>query len=343
MYRRKFLRNASMLAGSMIIVPSVLAKEKEYSLMSVLGPIKPDELGITLVHEHVMADFIGAAETGTHRYQPDKVVEKALPYLLELKKAGCRTLIDCTPVYLGRDARVLQRVAKASGLNIFTTTGYYCAVKQKFLPPHAYTETAEQLAARWIDEHKKGIEGSGVYPGLIKTSVDEGPLLPVCEKVLTAVAITHLQTGLSISAHTGNGEAALQELAILKKAGVHASAFRWVHAQNEKDNQIYLQAAKMGAWIEFDGINGSEPENITHHVACVKFMKENGFLNQTLISQDAGWYWVGEPGGGVFRGYTAIFEKFIPALKNEGFTDDEVKQLLVHNPRESLTIKVRKI
>ena len=217
MYRRKFLQNASMLAGSMIIVPSVLAKEKEYSLMSVLGPIKPDELGITLIHEHVMADFIGAAETGTHRYQPDKIVEKALPYLLELKKAGCRTLIDCTPVYLGRDARVLQRVAKASGLNIFTTTGYYCAVKQKFLPPHAYTETAEQLAARWIDEHKKGIEGSGVYPGLIKTSVDEGPLLPVCEKVLTAVAITHLQTGLSISAHTGNGEAALQELAILKK------------------------------------------------------------------------------------------------------------------------------
>jgi len=343
MYRRKFLRNASMLAGAMIIVPSVLAKEEEYSLMSVLGPIKPDELGITLVHEHVMADFIGAAETGTDRYQADKIVEKALPYLLELKKAGCRTLIDCTPVYLGRDPRVLRRCAQASGLNIFTTTGYYCAVKQKFLPPHAYSETAEQLAARWIDEHKKGIEGSGVYPGLIKTSVDEGPLLPVCEKVLTAVAITHLQTGLSISAHTGNGEAALQELAILKKADVHASAFRWVHAQNEKDNQIYLQAAKMGAWIEFDGINGSEPENITQHVAHVKFMKENGFLSQTLISQDAGWYWVGEPGGGVFRGYTAIFEKFIPALKNEGFTDDEVKQLLVHNPRESLTIKVRKI
>ncbi len=343
MKRREFLRDASTFAGAMVIVPSVLAKEKEQTLMSVLGPIKSEALGITLIHEHIMADFIGAAETGTHRYQVDKVVEKALSYLLELKKAGCRTLIDCTPVYLGRDPTVLRQCAQASGLNIFTTTGYYCAVNQKFLPPHAYTETAEQLAARWIDEHKKGIEGSGVYPGLIKTSVDEGLLLPVCEKVLTAVAITHLQTGLSISAHTGDGVAALQELAILKKAGVHGSAFRWVHAQNEKDNQIYLQAAKMGAWIEFDGINGSEPENIIHHVACVKFMKENGFLNQTLISQDAGWYWVGEPGGGVFRGYTDIFEKFIPALMKEGFTDDEVKQLLVHNPRESLSIKVRKI
>lgn len=344
MKRRRFIRDASLLAGSMFIVPSVLsAQKKSNQLISVLGPIKPNELGITLIHEHVMADFIGAAGTGTHRYEPDKVFEKALPYLLELKKAGCSSFVDCTPVYLGRDVRILKRLATASGLNIFTTTGYYGAVKEKFLPPHAYTETAEQLAARWIDEFQKGIEGSGVFPGLIKTSVDEGPLPPVCKKILAAVAITHLQTGLSISAHTGNGEAALEELSILQKGGVHASAFRWVHAQNEKDKEIHLRAAKLGAWIEFDGINGSEPESISWHIECVKHMKANGFLNQTLISQDAGWYWVGEPGGGTFRGYTAIFEKFIPALRKEGFTEKEIKQLLVHNPRESLMIRVRKI
>ena len=344
MKRRKFLQNTSVLVGSVLMAPPVLsAQKKTDQLISVLGPIKPEALGITLIHEHVMADFIGAAETGTHRYDANKVFEKALPYLIELKKAGCSTFIDCTPVYLGRDVRILQRLAKASGLNIFTTTGYYGAVKQKFLPAHAHTETAEQLAARWIDEWKNGIDGSGVYPGLIKTSVEAGPLIPVCRKILTAVAITHLQTGLSISAHTENGEAALEELAILEKSGVHASAFRWVHAHLEKDKEIYLRAAKMGAWIEFDGINGSAPESITQHIECVKYMKEKGMLNKTLISQDAGWYWVGEPDGGNFRGYTSIFEKYIPALKTEGFTDEEIKQLLIHNPRESLMIRVRKI
>ena len=332
------------MAGSILVAPAAFAAAaKENHWMGVLGPIKSKDLGITLIHEHVMADFIGAAETGTDRYDVDNVVEKALPYLLDLKKAGCKTFVDCTPVFLGRDARVLQRLSKLSGLNILTTTGYYCAVQQKFLPPHAYTETSTELAARWIAEFKNGIEGSGVFPGLIKTSVDEGPLLPVCEKILKAVAMTHLQTGLSISAHTGNGEAALQELAILQKAGVHASAFRWVHAQNEKDQEIHLRAAKLGAWIEFDGINGSEPENIRQHVNFIKNMKANGFLKQTLISQDAGWYWVGEPGGGHFREYTAIFEKFIPALKEEGFNDDEITQLLIHNPTESLKIKVRKV
>jgi predicted metal-dependent phosphotriesterase family hydrolase len=257
---------------------------------------------------------------------------------MELKKAGCNTFIDCTPVYLGRDVRILKRLAEASGLNIFTTTGYYTAVKQKFLPQHAYTETAEQLATRWINESKNGIEGTGVYPGLIKTSVDEGPLLPISKKILQAVALTQLQTGLSISAHTGNGVAALEELAILQKAGVNPRSFRWVHAQFERDTSIHLRVAKLGAWIEFDGVNSSEAGNLERHVAFVKNMKANGFLKQTLISQDAGWYWVGEPNGGNFRGYTDIFEKFIPALKKEGFSESDIKQLLVDNPKESLKI-----
>jgi phosphotriesterase-related protein len=340
---RLSLRLASVPVYLMFLLPSVLFAQKQNDdLPSVLGPIKLDEIGITLIHEHIMADFIGAAETGKHRYDSNKVFEKVLPFLVELKKAGCATFIDCTPIYFGRDVRLLKRLAKASGLNIVTNTGYYGALSENFLPAHAYTETAEQLAAHWVDEWKNGIEGAGIYPGFIKTSVDAGALRPVYKKLLTAVAITHLQTGLSISAHTGDGEAALQEIDILQKAGVDASAFRWVHADQERDKQIHLRAAKMGAWIEYDGINGSDPENITQRVALVKFMKENGVLNKTLISQDAGWYWVGEPEGGNFRGYTAIFEKFIPALRKEGFTEAEIKQLLVENPKESLMIKVRK-
>jgi phosphotriesterase-related protein len=313
--------------------------------MTVLGPVDPEALGITLVHEHVMADFKGTAKEhpSTPRYDANIVFEKVLPYLLELKKAGCKTFIDCTPAYFGRDVKLLKRLALASGLNIFTNTGYYGAFNENFLPPHAYTETAEQLAARWIDEWKNGIEGTGIYPGFIKTSVDEGPLRPVYKKLLTAVGITHLQTGLSISAHTGNGEAALQELEVLHKTGVHASAFRWVHAQNEKDKEIHVRAAKMGAWIEFDGINASEPQSLTQHVSLLKHMKENSLLHKTLISQDSGWYWIGEPDGGTFRSYTAIFENFIPALKKEVFTANEINQLLVINPRESLMVKVRRV
>ncbi len=320
----------------------VLGQQSE-TLPGVSGPVSLSSLGVTLIHEHAMVDFIGAAETGAHRYQADVVVAKVLPYLTALKNAGCATLVDCTPAYIGRDVTILKRLAQASGLNIITNTGYYGAGKEKYLPAHAYTETAEQLATRWVDESRKGIDGTGIYPGFIKTGVDAGPLTPVCKKLLTAAALAHLQTGLSISAHTGNGEAALQELAILQKNGVAPEAFRWVHAQSEKDKHLYVRAARIGAWIEFDGINGADPENIAQHIACLVYMKEHKLLHKVLISHDAGWYQVGEPDGGTFRGYTALFETFIPTMKKEGFTDDEIKQLLVDNPRESLAIRVRKL
>jgi len=73
-----------------------------------------------------------------------------------------------------------------------------------------------------------------------------------------------------------------------------------------------LRAAKQGAWIEFDAINDSVPGNIEEHVAFVKYMKDNGFLNQVLISQDAGWYHVGEPNGGNFRGFTDCLRSLFP-------------------------------
>ena len=66
-------------------------------------------------------------------------------------------------------------------------------------------------------------------------------------------------------------------------------------------------------------------------------MKEQGLLGRVLVSQDAGWYRVGEPGGGEFRGFDTLFAKFVPALIAAGFTKAEVQQLLVDNPRRALT------
>lgn len=343
MNRRKFIQNTSLAAVAGLVLKEDLIAQNEapHIIMGVLGPIKPSDVGTTLIHEHVMADFIGAAQTGPHRYKVDEVVAKALPYLLELKKS-CNTFVDCTPAYLGRDARVLKRCAEESGLNIITTTGYYGALGEKFLPEHAYTETVEQLTERWVNEWKNGIDDTGVRPGIIKTSVDAGPLRPIYKKILTSVAATHLQTGLSISVHTGDGIAAMEWMELFKKNGVHPSAFRWVHTQNEKDKKYHLRATKMGAWLEFDGINASDDANIAEHVSFVKHMRDNGYLKQVLVSQDAGWYNVGDKDGGNFRGFTGIFEKFIPALKAAKFTQNEIDQLLVKNPRETLLIKVRK-
>jgi phosphotriesterase-related protein len=179
-------------------------------VQTVLGPVPPDRMSVTLAHEHVMVDFIGAAGITRDRYRPDEVFQVAQPHLQRIKELGCQTLVECTPAYIGRDPELLRRLALATGLNILTNTGYYGAGKNKYLPEHALTESAEQLSARWIREAKEGIEGTGIRPGFMKIGVDAGPLSEVHRKLVSAAARSHWATGLTIAAHTGNGVAALE-------------------------------------------------------------------------------------------------------------------------------------
>jgi phosphotriesterase-related protein len=315
-------------------------RQRDAEVMTVDGPISPDKLGVTLPHEHIMVDFVGADKVSRDRYDQEKVYHAVLPHLKQVAAAGCKTFIDCTPAYLARDPVLLRRLSRASGLQIVTNTGYYTAAGGKFLPAHASQESADQLAQRWLAEWTDGIEGTGIRPGFMKIGVDQGPLNDVSKKLVRAAARAHLKSGLTIACHTGNGAAALEEMEILRAEGVDPSAWIWVHAQSERDAAIHERAAERGGWVEFDGVS---PDSIDRHVELVQNMKRRGLLGRVLISHDAGWYSVGEPNGGKFRPFTALFEQFLPALVKAGFDDDEIRGLTVKNPAEAFTIRVRAV
>jgi phosphotriesterase-related protein len=306
--------------------------------MTVNGPISPDEMGITLPHEHVLVDFIGAAEVSRDRYDGNEVFQTVVPYLAQCRELGGDSLVECTPAYLGRDPQILKRVSDAVGIHLLTNTGYYGARDGQLLPSHAFTESADQLAARWIREWDEGIDGTGIRPGFIKIGVNDGPLSGVDRKLAQAAARAHLETGLTIAAHTGPAVPAFEELDVLEQEGVDPSAWIWVHAHVESDTTRHVEAAGRGAWVEFDGLS---PDQVERHVEFAVTMRDHGVLDRTLISQDAGWYHVGEPGGGTFRPYDTLFTEFVPALMTAGFTGAEVRQLLVMNPADAFAVRVR--
>ena len=96
----------------------------------------------------------------------------------------------------------------------------------------------------------------------------------------------------------------------------------------------------MGAWIGLDGVSD---DNVKDYVTMIKNLKDNNLLNKVLLSHDAGWYSPGEPDGGDFRGYSAIFEKLVPALKESVFTKKDIEQLLVINPSMAFRVSIRKL
>jgi predicted metal-dependent phosphotriesterase family hydrolase len=339
MLRRRFVTTAIAATAGAALWRKVTAAPK-LSVMTVRGRIDADQLGTTLMHEHVMVDFIGADKVSRDRYEPNQVFATALPHLKRAAELGCRTFVDCTPAWLGRDVSILHRLSVATGLNIVTNTGYYGALKHAFIPEHAYKESAEQLANRWTREFERGIDGSKIKPGVIKIGVDAGPLSEINIKIVSAAALTHLRTGLTIGSHTVGGVAAMQQLDILEKLGVSPKAFIWIHAQSENDKEFHVRAAKRGCRVEFDNI-GARAGSVQAHLDLVKFMADAGFLERLLISMDAGWYYIGEPGGGKYRGYESLFTEFLPALRKD-FSEAQVKRLIVANPREALALRVRR-
>jgi len=287
-------------------------------------------MGLTLIHEHILVDFVGADKISSDRWDRAKVIAKMLPYLHNLKRLGVATLVECTPSYLGKDPLLLRELSEKSGIQILTNTGYYGASDNKFLPAHALTETTDQLADRWVREYETGIDETGVKPGFMKISVNPGPLSDLHRKLVTAAARTHRRTGLVIYSHTGPYVPAFEQIEVLKQEGVSPAAFVWVHAQG--NNMVhYARAVREGAWISLDGLDSS---NVDNYAQTLLLMKENKFLHRTLLSHDAGWYDPAQPdGGSVGRDYTVLFTKLIPALNQQGFTKKDWQQILVENPK----------
>src|SRR5262249_25127003 len=119
--RRTFLASLPLLSAAQVW----LCAERPASVVhTVRGPLDPARLGVTLMHEHVLVDFIGADKLQPGRYSPDEVFQVALPYLRALRSKGCDTLVECTPSFLGRDPLLLRRLSQAGGLNLLTNTGY---------------------------------------------------------------------------------------------------------------------------------------------------------------------------------------------------------------------------
>ncbi len=341
MNRRDFLNRSLLVSGAAVIgnalvpvKPSQAAAAKN-KIVTVTGEVTAKNPGIILPHEHVMSTF-GADLSRYPEYDTQKLFESVVPYLRKVHELGCEVLADCTAIYFGRDPLILRRLSELSGIKILTNTGYYGAADDRYIPEHAYKESASELAGRWIREWRDGIDGTGIKPGFIKIGVDGSGLSDIDAKLIDAAAETHLATGLVIAAHTsGNSDGALQQIDHLKRAGAHPSAWIWVHAQNG-DKDAILQAAKSGAWIEFDGVSA---DSIDENLEFVDMMKSKGYLQQTLLSHDGNSF---RASGREPKPYDALFTGFIPALQDKGFTRKEIQQLTVDNPASALNVHVRR-
>lgn len=309
-------------------------------VITVTGEISPDKLGVTLPHEHVLVDFIGAEFSEQARYNRDDAFQVILPHIVEIRNLGVKTFVECTPKYLGRDPLLLKSLSEATGVQFITNTGFYGAGQNKFIPEPVLRMPAEAIAAFWIAEFRQGIDGTGIRPGFIKIGVDRSSLSDFHRTLVRAAALAHKATGLTIMSHTGPALPAFEQLGILEQEGVTPNAFIWTHAQDEKDPAKHVEAAGRGAWISLDAF-GRGPDKVREIVGMVVNLKKNNVLHKLLLSQDTGWFDPDKPGGENYQPHTQIFEELIPALNQAGITDADIHKVLEVNPGKAFTVRYR--
>lgn len=300
-------------------------------VQTVKRVVAVEDLGLILPHEHLFTDLRGPLVPDYALAEPEAVARVMEPYLAAAHAVGVTALVECSTVGVGRNLAVLRHLAEVTPVYLIAPTGVY---REAFTPPSLRGLSVEALAEEWVRDLTEGIEGTEARAGFIKISMsDDGPT-PLEVRNLKAAALASRQTGAAVASHTASGAVARREMEILESAGLDLGRFIWVHANLEPDPAVHLEAARRGAYVEFDAV-GAEWQSQSALVDYTLALIETGYAENILLSHDAGWYDPSQPDGrpeGGIRGYSSLVEEFIPALHARGVTDDLVHLITVTNP-----------
>lgn len=296
-------------------------------LITTLGPLGRDGLGMILPHEHVFVDLRTSEEPGYGEADPDDVVRLMAPEIERVRALGVTAIVEPSTVGVGRRADILLAVSRATGFPLVAPTGVY---REPWLPP--WVREADEAALRdWMTGELSGeIAGTGVRAGWIKVGASDDGLTDAEAKVLRAAAGAALATGATIGSHTIRGAVARAQLDIIEGVGAPPDTFVWIHAHQEPDVAIRHELARRGAWIEYDGI-GEEGDDARFIDLTLRAL-DAGLGHRVLLSMDRGWYDPAQPGGGTPQPFTALPERFLPKLADAGVDGATIERLMRDNP-----------
>ena len=306
------------------------------SINSVLGPIDTSKLGFTLPHEHLTASSAGLPFTYPEVVDRDWVLKAAVEDLSRARNGGVVTMVDVSPIDLGRDVELMKEVSRESGMQFICATGCWLDVPRSF-----WGRSPDYIASLWIREIEVGIERTGIKAGIIKVATSD-PIQEPEQLMLRASAKAHKQTGVPISTHTPRSSRIGEEqIRILQEEGVDPHSVYIGHACNTLDLEYHKRMLDTGVYLGWDiYFPANRPgtptwEERTDYLAD---LLGDGYASQIMLSHDwtiaLGYTSPGYPSREENpEGYLWITHKVLPWLRKLGTSDDVITQMTVENPR----------
>jgi len=319
-------------------------------VQTLRGPLASDELGPVLIHEHI---FVRNRELEVNfpdgEWDPEAAVETAVQGLSEIHDLGIRTVVDLTVPGLGRDLGLLAMVAERAPVNLVASTGWYTPnvlpTYFQFHGPGRTIDGPEPLVDLFVRDITEGIAGSGVRAGMVKVMTDADGITPDVGRVMSAAAIAHRDTGVPITTHSHpasrNG---LAQQAFLGKRGVPPERIVIGHSGDTDDLEYLRELMENGSTIGMDRFGMEHVLSDDRRIRTVVALVEQGYADRMVLSHDAAFYSHVTPPS--WRAVQAprwrmdtISRHILPALRQEGVSDDTIDQLLIRNPRRLLEVR----
>src|ERR671919_1922931 len=319
---------------------------------TVGGPIDLDDLGTTLVHEHLGARdeavhaqwphaMTIAEEEPLHEVGPDGAHEIAARLARRLRELGVRTICDPSAMFLGRDVEFMHRISTETGLQVVPCTGIYT---YDHLPQFFLTRDPDQIAELFVHDIERGIQGTEIRAAFIKCAADEPGLTENVEKVHRAAARASVRTGAPIMAHSrpasGTGP---KQIDIFEDEGVGPGRVQIAHTGDTDDLDYIEGLLDKGVWIGLDRYGAELYFPYEKRQQTTKALLERGYANRMFLSADScatiDWYPPEateqlQKAGIVREDWTIrlVPEKVLPELREWGMTEEQERTMMVENP-----------
>ncbi|RLI13195.1 hypothetical protein DRO35_01050 [Candidatus Bathyarchaeota archaeon] len=316
------------------------------SINSVLGPISLDDLGVTLIHEHIVASYNSNYKAIELNY--------AISTLKKARIMGLKSLVEVTPRIVhvgrkgGRNIPVLQEVSRKSGVNILCCTGYYDPT------PEVKKMTVEEITEIMVREIEEGINGTDVRAAIIKVKGNDFVLSEVEKKIFEAAAKAQIRTGVPIQTHCIKG--LKTQFETLTSAGANPNHCAFAHVSTtwgwegrsvSQQADFLLDFARRGACFVFDNLGWEQYVSHEDQFYLIRRLVDAGFADKVFIALDLNWRVkdngvIEREGDSVNpesrkRDFPYLFTHGIPLLEEAGFSEKLIHKFLVENPKEYFT------
>ncbi|MFC8874325.1 phosphotriesterase family protein [Streptomyces ardesiacus] len=315
---------------------------------TVLGPVPAAELGVVSVHEALLSVVPGAEHAYDITFDRAEVFETLAAKLNDFKAHGGGTIVDSTGMFHGRDVRLYETLARATGVHIVASTGQgpEDMLGGYFLTPQTNPPTpwpAEKFADLFTKEVTEGmvvprVERRGAA-GLVATAATRTGMTATDESLFRGAARTALATGVPVSVRYGKD--ALHDLDVVLDEKLPADRVV-VGGLDRKDAVAAgtpLEVARRGAYVALDHVGTQDEDHVTdaERIALVMELAEAGLTGRVLLSAGATGVAKGHPGNEL--PYSHVLSDFVPLLKDKGLGEDDVRRIVVGNPRDLLSVR----